>query len=653
MSSIDLAALIPELATLINSRISNIYQIDNSIFLIKFRQPKGTLLIEVGKRIHPTKYVLEVPEKPSPFCMALRKYLRNGKIIGIRQLNFDRIIEIEIESRKEIYKLVCELFREGNIILVESEGNIIHALHYKKMRDRNIIRGEKYTKPPKHGLNLAKLEIEDLLKIKSFSNLEVVKGLAKFLGIGNPYVEEFLIRAGVNIHKPCEKLSEEELVKIYNAIKEITCSVLKGAEHPHIVINSNGEWIDVLPISLRKYENLNEITFERFSEALDEYYTRLLMERKSTIVKEERKRKLEKFNRILRFQEESLKRFREKSSEYRTIGMKIYEHFGEIQQLMHEIWKLKSKGLNWQNIEKEIKSKDVPPYIYLNSIKSDKGKIEVKIDEYVFEIGLRESPQNAALRYYTLAKKFEKKIEGILKAINDIKKKIKEFEAEAVIEIKSPEKIPEVKRKAWYENFRWFKSSDGFLVIAGKDARTNELLIKRYAEPNDIVLHADIPGAAFVLIKNCGDKPPENTLMEAAEYAASHSKAWKIGLASISVFWVKPNQLKKTPGVKVGAFTISGRRNYIRNVRLRLAIGVKIEKEKLKIICGPVNAVEKETKIFIVLVPGSIPANILSRKIRDILASKVPFNLRYSIMKLNLNEIYRLIPYGFGRILQL
>ena len=59
----------------------------------------------------------------------------------------------------------------------------------------------------------------------------------------------------------------------------------------------------------------------------------------------------------------------------------------------------------------------------------------------------------------------------------------------------------ETENKEWYEKFRWFTSSDGFLVVAGKDTVSNEVLVKKYATQEDAVFHAEISGAPFVVVK--------------------------------------------------------------------------------------------------------------------------------------------------------
>jgi predicted ribosome quality control (RQC) complex YloA/Tae2 family protein len=102
MSSLDISAVTLEMADgLIGKRIDNIYHIIPRTFLIRFRPESIWLLIEVEKRIHLTKFKYPTPPKPSIFCMTLRKHLLGGKLEKIEQEEFDRIVNLNISSRKQ------------------------------------------------------------------------------------------------------------------------------------------------------------------------------------------------------------------------------------------------------------------------------------------------------------------------------------------------------------------------------------------------------------------------------------------------------------------------------------------------------------------------------------------------------------------------
>jgi predicted ribosome quality control (RQC) complex YloA/Tae2 family protein len=163
-----------------------------------------------------------------------------------------------------------------------------------------------------------------------------------------------------------------------------------------------------------------------------------------------------------------------------------------------------------------------------------------------------------ANRYYERGKNAKEKSQGALSALSDSKRKLARAErelseAEQLKSLKPAEIIEELaKRKVerenreWYEKFRWFISSDGFLVVAGKDTVSNEVLIKKYTTQEDVVFHAEITGAPFVVIKSEGKPVSEIALHEAGEFAASFSRAWRENAGTADVYWVKVDQLSKS-----------------------------------------------------------------------------------------------------------
>ncbi|RJQ15804.1 DUF814 domain-containing protein [Candidatus Woesearchaeota archaeon] len=235
--------------------------------------------------------------------------------------------------------------------------------------------------------------------------------------------------------------------------------------------------------------------------------------------------------------------------------------------------------------------------------------------------------QNASV-YFEKAKKLKKKIDGI-------KKTIAEHERLLLKEQEKEEKKAIIKKtrqqKEWYEKFRWFYSSDGFFVLAGRDATTNEILIKKHTEKNDIVFHADAPGSPFVIIKT-SVKVPQTTLQEAAEYCVSLSNAWKRGLSAAEVYWITPEQVSKEAKsgeyLKKGAFMIYGKRNYM-IPKMNLAICNYQE----KISVFPVSAAKKHTDKYVLLVQGNKKLSEIAKKIQKKIGGEI-------------DDIVRALPQG-------
>ncbi|MEJ2280534.1 MAG: NFACT family protein [Candidatus Bathyarchaeota archaeon] len=227
-------------------------------------------------------------------------------------------------------------------------------------------------------------------------------------------------------------------------------------------------------------------------------------------------------------------------------------------------------------------------------------------------------------------------------------------EGKPCIAIETQLPMTKKRKKDWFEKYRWFYSSDNFLIIGGRDATTNELLIKKRMDIKDIVFHAEIVGAPFVLIKTEGNSPPEQTIKEAAQLAASYSRAWKESVSAINVYWIYPNQVTKTPpsgqSLQKGSFMIRGTKNFVRGVSLIVAIGVKVQDEQVMIIGGPPTAIAHQTGAFVEVVQGSQKSGKLAKQIRHLLSKKVPEDLKRKVTAIPLDEIQRFIPLGRGKI---
>ena len=253
-------------------------------------------------------------------------------------------------------------------------------------------------------------------------------------------------------------------------------------------------------------------------------------------------------------------------------------------------------------------------------------KITVKVTESV--------EKNAAV-YYEKAKKAKAKIVGATEAVERAKKKIEQLRKQKKVEKK--EEVVEKGKPQWYHKFRWFISSQGFLCVGGRDATTNEIIIKKHADKDDIVFHTDMAGSPFFVIKTEGKKPGKATMQECADATVSFSRAWKGSFMTSPVFWVKPEQVTKEAKAGEylgrGAFMIKGKTNYIEN-KMNVAVG--ITKDNF-IMAGPVEAVEKHCQKHVEIVQGNEKVSAIAKLIRRQIGGE-------------LDEIIRTMPPGGCKI---
>ena len=257
------------------------------------------------------------------------------------------------------------------------------------------------------------------------------------------------------------------------------------------------------------------------------------------------------------------------------------------------------------------------------------------------ELFLGKSIEENASIYFDRAKKLKKKMEGAKEAIEIYEKKLSKLEnlkSEEKKEYDKNKKTVKIK-KEWYEKFRWFISSEDFLVIGGRDATTNEIVIKKHTDKNDVVFHTDLAGSPFFVIKTEGKKPGMNTMQETADATVTFSRVFKLGNSNSPVFYVQPEQVSKEAQsgeyLTKGAFMIRGKTNYIDN-KVNLAVG-KLKDGRL--MAGPVEAVKSQCKDYILLEQGESKTSTIAKKIKAKLGGI-------------LDDIIRILPAGGIQIIK-
>ena len=675
ISSFDVAVVARELKEVItNSRVNNIYQFDAKTILLKLHKtncPPLRLVMEAGRRLHLTAYALEPPRVPPAFCMALRKHLRGAWIADVEQYELERIVIIYFKTKTSVLRLILELFGEGNIVLTGEKGQILQALIFKRMRDRNILRNEIFQFPPSSRKNPFKVAKEELeVALKDLNEVEVVRAVARFLGVGGVYAEEILLRANVEKTKHCSALNGSEFDAIFNGLQSLLSTVSAFKTEPNIVLAEDDSFLDVVPFTLKRYEAYNAKPYSSFNEALDEFHLRATAAKKAvaSVEVDKIKREAERLKRIIAEQEQALREDEGKAERDKCIGDVIYTKSNEFQTLLDRFAAAKREGKDWNALISEVlaaKGYGTTPEVFVESFDARSLVAKVCVDNLHFSLNLRRTLFENAAVYYERGKKSKQKLAGASTALEESRRKLDEIEqnireAEALKTVKPMEIMEElvkrkVKSKKWYEKFRWFSSSDGFLVVAGKDAVSNEVLVKKYAESDDTVFHADITGAPFVVVKTEGKAPSEQALREAGEFAAAFSRAWREGFGSADVYWVKPIQLRKSgPSgeyVPHGAFAVTGKRNWIRSVPLKLAVGV-VEGDESKFVGGPVEAVKAKTKAYITLVPGDMAGKEFLKQILQALALKLPKEQRENVGRALIEQIREFVPYTKGRLVK-
>ncbi|WP_406660763.1 ribosome rescue protein RqcH [Methanolobus sp. ZRKC3] len=631
MTSADVAALVFELSSgdtsLIDAKIGKIYQpvpgeLRMNLFI--FNKGRDNLVIEAGKRAHMSEHIRPSPKIPHAFPMLLRKHIMAGRITFIKQYDFDRIIEIGVVRGGIDTILVVELFSPGNIVLLDSERKIILPMKPVTFRGRRIRSGEVYQYPEAQISPVDATE-EDLKAALSSSDSNVVRTIASRFNLGGVLAEEVCARSGVDKNTDAKSLMPDEISSIALSLKDVFSPLQKNELSPCLVkkeIKGQLEAFDAIPFELGIYSDYVKESFPSFNKALDELFGKKSAEEVKEVVEAVKKEKVDVFERRLQKQQSAIKNFGKDAEKQTQIAEKIYAYYVEVEEILSVLENAREKGYSWDEIRSILKKakETIPASKKIVSIDSASGKVVFDLDGTSAAIDIRLTiPQNAQ-NYYDKAKKLTRKREGALRAIEDTKLAMKKREK------KQSKRRKVSTKKHWYDRFRWFVSSDGFLVVAGRDADTNEDIVKKYMEKRDVVFHTQAPGAPITVIKTMGKEVPAQTLEEAAKFVVSYSSVWKSGQFSGDCYWIKPEQVSKTPEsgeyLRKGSFVIRGERNYYRDVQVGAAVALELGSET-RVIGGPLSAISKHGQNVVELVPGKFNQNDIAKKIYKIYVDKL------------------------------
>jgi len=604
-SSFDVHIIVDEFKkdfNILGMKVDKIYKIHDEIRIKLYGRGRRDLILKPGKAIFLTSYPKKAPQNPSGFAMQLRKYLGGLRIMDIEQVGFDRLVKIAFglygnEDMDDVikYYLIVELFGNGNLILADDELNIVGVLQAQNWSTRSLKAREKYEPPPKM-MSPFEVDMEEMHD----ENYEVVKLLATKINIGGMYAEEICLRAG--LEKSDTNPDPEKLHKGIEALIDLP-------KRPAIVKGS------IVPFDLLIHKGLERAEYNTLNEAADEVYGKKEMEEIASVQVSKKQKHLNKLERILSSQVQTVEKYKKKGERAHKMGDLIFENYQLVENMLNAIYSAVKK-LGWKEVDKRLKESDDKASKIIKSTSPKTGKISIELSDNLVELDITKNINENAQAYYDTSKKMNSKLAGAKKAIEITKAKLENIERE---EIKVEEVKKRVKRKKdWYERYRWFITSDGLLVVGGRDARTNETLVKRYLKDNDIHVHADVQGAPQVIIKE-GKGASETSINEAGIFAVSFSRAWKMGVSGLDAYWVYPDQVTKEPPsgefLGKGAFFIKGKKNYLKKMPLELGIGAYKE----KIMCGPLSAVSKNCNGPLKVTFGNLSKEDVARKIKGLM----------------------------------
>ena len=626
LSSIELFKIISVLNKEIESDnlyLNNIYQVMNDSYLFRLHQvgkSKKYVMVNPKIGIWESKYDIEKDESTG-YVTSLRRNLLRARLIKFEQPPGERICIMHFETKKGKRKVICEFFREGNIIVVDENNKILSCLRKLKVRHREIFPGSIYEFPPLRAASIENFQKEDLENIYE-NDLEIAKWIGRNYSLSKKYIEEILERISIDKEKECNKLSSNEIKKLENEILELV-KVVKSHDLSVWIAKDENLIEDISLINLEHSKKSDYYESDSLMDELDNYITLNLSKTQSVTKQEPINKKIIELEKSIKLQQDAYNKNKDKAVKLRDLAVEL------------------SKANSYTEI---LDGREIEIIKYRQSI------IKIPFIDSEIEIDKEISAIKLSSLCFDHAKKLERKIESIEIASLKLKSDLDKIRNKVNKQEESKSSIKIKEEALWFEKFRWFISLEGDLVIGGRDSQSNVDIIKKYAKQNDLVFHSEIIGSPFFIIK---EGVSDTTITETATATASFSRAWK-SQNSVDVYYVKYEQVKKgaPSGMSMpkGSFMIEGKKTILKKVKLELAIGAVMHNGKYTIMSGPTDAVMRRSLGYVTIQPGKRKASDIAKLIKNKLILKLDNDISEIYKGKSIDEYLRVLPPGGAEI---
>jgi len=606
--------------------VSNIWGITKDSILFKLHHPeKSDIFMMISTSgVWLTSVKIDQIEE-NKLLKRLRSDLLRFKIKKIEQIGSERIAYFTFTGFDKEFVIIGEFFGEGNILLCNEEMKILALQHSIDVRHRKLGVGTKYVTPPQSGIDIFHITELDF---KDLKNSELIGGkwLGRTLGLPKKYVEGIFELANTDSKKIGSSLTDEEIQKIFQTTQTIVKNVTSGNHEPIIINNDKTE---VIPIKFGKLEK-KWTSVKSFMEGLDTVFTENIIKKGRSIQTSESDKKIKDFETQLSEQEKAIETVKEKSKYITNLANSLYE--------------MVSKGI----ISIEDPKAQSILVEYHAQLTKEKGISLIVIREEKIKINPQAPLQSIASGLFNEAKRQSGAIKSIEQIKNKTQKKLEKLKNKTELDQKEV-LVSEVRKKNWYERYRWFFTSDGMLAIGGRDAPSNSAVVRKHLGKNDRIFHGDIFGSPFFILKDA-ENPSTLSMNEVAHATVCFSRAWREGMHGLSAFWVFPNQVKKSAPsgqfLPKGSFTIEGKRNFVNIPSLRLAVGIIPQDDHYLLTSGPLAPIKKNSICYAIIEPHGSDMVEVAKKIR------VEFSkLEEEITKqISIDDFVRVLPAGQSQI---
>ncbi len=542
---------------LIGGRVDKIYQPDKNEIIIAIRNngENHKLLMTAASgspRLHITDVIRKNPQEPPMFCMLLRKHLSGAHVTDIKQINFDRILEITFECKDELEttvhkSLIIEIMgKHSNIIFINAKTRIIID-SIKRVAEnvssvRQVYPGIKYVIPPEQD-KLNTLEITEEIFKDSVNNsndgLFIYNFFYKnFIGLSPFISKEICFLAKIDESTYMGELTTEQKERLWTAFNYMLEKVKSNDFSFNMYMDEDSGQTQFYCLDVEYLKHLEKRHYICPGKLLDDYY-----------YEQDNKNKInQRVASLIKSMNTKIDRDRKKIEKQRNELLNAedrekYKIYGEL--LLANLHKKpedhKLTVINYYDPEQREITIPLDPRMNIsqNSQKFFKKYNKLKKAEEelqkLIETSLNEIQYLENILYSIEA----------CETVDDLDEIYNELTAEGIMKKNKVKKL-----KAFKPEFITYTSSEGHEILVGRNNLQNDMLTFKIGKKDDYWFHAkNIPGS-HVIIKTNGEELADNEYVEAASVAAYYSKGKNSG--TVEVDYTKKINVKKPPNAKPG-----------------------------------------------------------------------------------------------------
>ena len=667
-SSFDVARIVRELSELVGARARKAYQPHYEQVVLRLNRkgvPSTDLVIVRGRRVYTSQRDRPMPSKPSQFAMVLRKHLNNSRLVAVEQFGFDRVIQLTFEHGGGRLRLVIELFRDGNVLLLDDSGVIIQPLTHAKYASRSLKKGVAYAPPPET-VDPREMDRSALDALLDGSDHDLIRTLAARANFGRIYGSTACSIAGLEEKIDADSLDSDQRDSLEGAIQSMLTELSEGDGAMMWMVDSDSmqAWqaadneaardaassgiTEIAPFDLAYTDSGMMVEVASLSMAYDAVFgshdaAAFIRREEELLVEsgEDEGVKQAKLDRRAAQQRSAIDRFHERAAITQELGKAIQDNWEHVDSLLTQFNEAVASD-GWEGVMDRIH--DVP---WIDNADPARQTIVAYLPDEDGEPGasitleVSKTVHQNAQRYFEEGRSQKSKAKGAQAALAGTEEAREKAEKRAAKDAAAGRlRARQRSKRFWFEKHRWAMLSGGHLLIGGRDAKGNDVVVRKHLSSHDLYFHADLHGApscslklkdglapnqnpseaipegvaSLQIVQNLADgtedarELSESLHSEAAQVAVCWSRAWGSGGAAAVAFHARPSQVSKTTesgeSLGRGSFVVRGQRNWHRDLPLELAVGMAVVNGVPMPVSGTPSTISEHCQRWVKVTPG-------------------------------------------------